>query len=373
MLTEILRRSRTACARLFILGASLILLPGCGTTSYLLQAGTGQWHVLNQRKPIDKVVADPATPQPLKERLTEVQAARDFATRELHLPDNKSYRTYADLHSPYVVWNVVAVPEFSVTAKVWCFPIAGCVAYRGYFKEASARAFAAGLARKGFDVAIDGVPAYSTLGKFADPVLSTMMRYGDDDLAAMIFHELAHQLIYVKNDSAFNEAFAVTVENEGLDRWLKFQGKPERRQQYEKADAREQAYVDLFASTRAELAKLYASGLPPQEMRVAKAEKFARLADAIRALERSQGLQAALYEEWIKEGLNNARLASLATYNDCLPGFERVLKEQDGDLPRFYDAVRELAKLPRAERHAKLCRNPESSKQQTAEAAADGA
>jgi len=354
-----------------MLGAALILLAGCGTTSYLLQAGHGQWQVLHQRKPIDKVVADPATPRPLKDRLAEVEAARDFASRELHLPDNKSYRTYADLHRPYVVWNVVAVPEFSVTAKVWCFPIAGCVAYRGYFKEASARAFAAGLAKKGFDVAIDGVPAYSTLGKFADPVLSTMMRYGDEDLAGIIFHELAHQLIYVKNDSAFNEAFASTVEDVGLERWLKFQGKPDnRQQQYEEASARERAYIELFAGARAQLAKLYGSGLPAAEMRAAKAQALANLTSGIRDLERRQGVRAALYEEWINEGLNNARLASLATYNDCLPGFERVLQEQDGDLPRFYEAVRGLAKLPRAERHAKLCRSPESSKQQTAQAAA---
>jgi predicted aminopeptidase len=365
MLTEILRQPRVWG---FLVGALLFPLSGCSTT-YLLQAANGQWHVLHERKPIEKVIADPKTPQPLKDRLSEVEAARDFAVRELDLPDNRSYRTYADLKRPYVVWNVVAVPELDVRPKAWCWPIAGCVTYRGYFKEASARSFAAALAKHGYDVAIDGVPAYSTLGKFADPVMSTMMRYGDDDLAAMIFHELAHQLIYVRNDSAFNEAFASTVEDEGLARWLKQQGKPERGRKNEEAVTREREYIQLFASTRAKLARLYASGLSVPEKKAAKAETFSQLAEGIRELERRQGVRAVLYEEWIKEGLNNARLASLGTYNDCAPGFERLLHDQDGDLPRFYDAVRALARLPRAERHAKLCKNPENIPPQAAQAA----
>jgi predicted aminopeptidase len=364
MLTEILRQPRVRA----FLAALLFALSGCSTTTYLLQATNGQLHVLNQRKPIEKVIADPSTPQPLKDRLAEVEAARDFATRELHLPDNRSYRTYADLKRPYVVWNVVAVPELSVRPKVWCWPFAGCVPYRGYFKEKSARAFADWLAKQGYDVAIDGVPAYSTLGKFADPVMSTMMSYGDEDLAAMIFHELAHQLIYVQDDSAFNEAFADTVEDEGLTRWLKHQGKPDRRQRNEEAIAREREYIELFASTRAKLARLYASGLSTAEKKAAKAESFSQLAEGIRQLERRQGVRAVLYEEWIQEGLNNARLASLGTYNDCKPGFEQLLHEEDNDLPRFYDAVRALAKLPRPERHAKLCKNPESTLPQAAQA-----
>lgn len=350
--------------RTLLVGVLACLLSGCGTT-YLLQAAGGELHVLHRRRPIDRVIADPATPPRLKERLAEVKAARDFASRELDLPDNRSYRTYADLKEPYVVWNVVAAPVLSVKPKVWCWPIAGCVTYRGYFKERSAEAFAAGLRKHGFDVVIDDVPAYSTLGRFADPVLSTMMRYGDDELAAMIFHELAHQLLYVKNDSAFNEAFAMTVEDEGLDRWLRAQGKPGRRELTPEENARERErereYVDLFATTRAKLARLYASHRSRQEKLAAKAETFAQLAKAIRDLERRQGVRATLYEEWIKEGLNNARLVSLATYNDCLPGFERLLKQEDDDLPRFYAAARQLAKLPIAQRHAQLCRSPQPS------------
>ena len=261
-----------------------------------------------------------------------MRAAREFASRELGLPDNKSYRSYADIGRPFVVWNVVAAPEFSVHPRRWCFPVAGCVAYRGYFHKARARDFALSLEAQGFDVALDGVPAYSTLGKFADPVLSSMLRYGDDQLAATIFHELAHQLLYVRDDSEFNEAFATTVEDAGLERWLAQQGAPQRMQRFRAAQADEAAFVALLARFRGELAGLYASGAAPAEMRERKAAILARLAADIRALERSQGGGYALYEEWIGEGLNNARLASVATYFDCVPGFRRLLAESGGDL-----------------------------------------
>jgi predicted aminopeptidase len=335
-----------------------------------MQAANGQWHVMHARKPIDKVVADPGTPEKVRDRLTEVRAARDFASHELQLPNNRSYRTYADIHRPYVVWNVVAAPEFSIHPKQWCFPVAGCVAYRGYFTEKRARSFAAALSKRGFDVTLDGVPAYSTLGKFADPVLSTMLRYGPDELAAIIFHELAHQLLYVQNDSQFNEAFAVTVENAGLERWLTLNGHADRFQRYRKESERERAFVELFASTRAQLARLYASGLPASQMRTKKSDAFAGLTRQIRALEQQQGMHSALYDEWLKEGLNNARLASEATYYDCLPGFERVLAEEGGDLPRFYAAARALSRLPMAERHEKLCRTPVGPSPVSAAAAA---
>jgi predicted aminopeptidase len=330
----------------------LATLSGCGTL-YLAQAAGGQMHVLRARRPIDQVVADPGTPQPLRTRLMDVRAARDFAVTELHLPDNRSYRTYADIKRPYVVWNVVATPEFSVEPKHWCFPIAGCVAYRGYFKEKNARAFAAKLDSQGFDVIVGGVPAYSTLGKFADPVLSTMMRYGDSELAAIIFHELAHQLLYVKNDPEFNEAFANTVEDAGLERWLRSRGHPDLMREFLEENAKQHAFIELFANTREQLRQLYASGIPPQQMKDRKAAIFAALTEQARALQRQQGDQ--YYDSWLKEGLNNAHLASVATYYQCMPGFERLLAEQGGDLVRFYAAARELARQPRDTRHARLC------------------
>ena len=340
------------CTRLLLLVILSCALSGC----YIMQAAHGQLQVMQARKPIDKVLADPSTPASVRDTLTQVKAAREFASRELKLPDNRSYRTYADLHREFVVWNVVAAPEFSVHPMQWCFPVAGCVAYRGYFKEKRAREFAANLSKRGFDVTLDGVPAYSTLGKFADPVLSSMIRYGPDELAAIIFHELAHQLLYVKNDTQFNEAFATTVENAGLERWLTLNGHADRIKQYKKDSTQERAYVELFAHTRAQLAKLYASGAPPEDMRAQKAQAFDTLANEIRDLEKRQGLKSSGYDQWIKEGLNNARLASEANYFDCMPGFERLLAEQGNDLPRFYAAAKELARLPLQERHAKLCR-----------------
>ncbi len=320
---------------------------------YLVQAARGQMQVLHARRPIDKVVSDPNTPPELRGRLLDVRAARNFAVSELHLPDNRSYRTYADIKRPFVVWNVVAAPEFSVEPKHWCFPIAGCVAYRGYFKEEKARAFAARLAKRGYDVTVGGVPAYSTLGKFADPVLSTTMRYGDSELAGIIFHELAHQLLYVKNDSEFNEAFATTVEDAGLERWLKARGHPDLMQEFLQENARERAFIELFAQTREQLAHLYASGMARPRMREQKAAVFAGLTEQVRALQRQDGVQ--YYEPWLREGLNNAHLASVATYYKCVPGFQRLLAQEDGDLVRFYAAARELSKQPRATRHAQLC------------------
>ena len=345
---------RLTLARTLMLALACALPAGCGTT-YLMQAAGGEYHVLHGREPIDKVLADPNTTPELRAHLTQVRAAREFASRELGLPDNNSYRSYADIGRPYVVWNVVAAPEYSVRPERWCFPVAGCVAYRGYFHEHEARAFAARLVAQGYDVVIDGVPAYSTLGKFADPVLSSMLPYGDDELAATIFHELAHQLLYVSNDSEFNEAFATTVEEVGLERWLVYRGEGGRMQSFREQQAHERALVRLLADTRAHLEHLYSSGLPREQIAAQKAETFSALAADIRALERREGVTHPLYEEWISAGLNNARLASVATYYDCVPGFRRLLQQQDNDLTRFYAATRELAQLPRAERHARLC------------------
>ena len=345
-------------------GLACLLLAGCGT-SYVMQAATGQWHVMHERVPIDTVIADPHTGAALRAQLEQVQAARDFASQDLGLPDNQSYRSYADIGRPFVVWNVVATPEFSITPEHWCFPVAGCVAYRGYFHEDAARKFAVEMAARGFDVSVGGVPAYSTLGKFNDPVLSSMLRYGNDELAATIFHELAHQLLYVRDDSAFNEAFATTVEDAGLERWIAHQGGGMRIREYRDEQAREVAAVKRLSVTRARLAQLYASAVPVEVMRARKQQILAELAGQIRAAEYREKLTYPLYDEWIAQGLNNAQLASIATYYDCVPGFQRLLAQAGNDLPRFYSAARELAKLPRAQRHAQLCT--------AAEGPADGA
>ena len=355
MLTESVPALRALLIVILLAG-----LQGCGTL-YLAQAAGGQWQLLRARRPIDAVIADPHTPAALRERLRSVEEARDFAVSELHLPDNRSYRTYADIKRRYVVWNVVAAPEFSVEPRRWCFPIAGCVAYRGYFSEKRAREFAAKLAVDGYDVMTGGVPAYSTLGKFADPVVSTMMRYGDNELAAIIFHELAHQLLYVEDDSEFNEAFATTVEDVGLERWLKLRHQPERLQEFRKEDADERAFVGLFVQVRARLAHLYASGIDRMQMRQQKAQLMGELASQVRALQHQQGDDD--YQVWLEEGLNNAQLASIATYYECVPGFERLYAESADDVQRFYDAARALANEPRAKRHTVLCMQSDSAHQ----------
>jgi len=337
--------------RALALAAACSLLGGC----YLMQAASGQWRVLHARVPIARMIEDPATPAQLRARLSELDAARDFAVHELGLPDNRSYRSYADLHRPFVVWNVVAAPEFSLSPVHWCFPVAGCVAYRGYFHEQRARDFALRLEARGLDVVVEGVPAYSTLGKFADPVLSTMLRYDDDELAATIFHELAHQLIYVRNDSQFNEAFATTVEEVGLARWLEQRGAPQRIGRFRDEQRQGAALLAVLAPVRAQLAALYGSGAGREAMRERKQALLAQLALDIAGLERREGVRFPVYDQWIAAGLNNAQLASVATYYDCVPGFKRLLAAQGDDLTRFYAAVRELARQPRAQRHAELC------------------
>jgi predicted aminopeptidase len=336
-----------------LLIAACLFFTGCGSL-YVAQAATGQLQILSARQPIKRVLADPKAPVDLKARLESVRAAREFAARELALPNNKSYTTYADLKREFVVWSVVATPEFSVEPNEWCFPIVGCVAYRGYFHERSAQKFAGRLQAEGYDTMIGGVPAYSTLGKFNDPILSTMMSYGDDELASIMFHELSHQVVYIPDDSSFNEAFAVAVEHEGLARWLKFRGREADLGKYLKRRAWQAEGMHVVARYRTQLDALYHTALEPAAMRAHKAEVFAALVRELATLDARYGTQSGLAAELAGKP-NNARLASLATYYDCVPGFERMIAANDHDLPRFYTAVRALAKLPREERRAQLC------------------
>jgi predicted aminopeptidase len=333
--------------------AAAISLGGCGTL-YVAQAARGQMQILNAREPIKRVLSDPGTDPALRKRLEEVRAAREFAWRELGLPNNKSYTSYADLKRDFVVWSVVATPEFSVDPREWCFPIVGCVTYRGYFRQITAERFAARLRTEGYDAIVGGVPAYSTLGKFNDPILNTMMAYGDDELASIMFHELSHQVIYIADDTAFNEAFAVTVEQEGLARWLKFRGREADLGRYLRRRERQSESLAIVARHRRELAQLYRAPIPTIEMRERKRAVFARLVKELRALAERYGTESTLAAE-LDGQPNNARIASLATYYECVPGFQRVLEAQQHDLLRFYEAVRELARLPREERRARLC------------------
>jgi predicted aminopeptidase len=333
---------------------AVALIAGLSGGCYLLQSAEGQLALMSKRKPITQVIDNSSTPPKLRAQLKSVRAIRDFASHELGLPDNGSYRKYADIGRAYVVWNVVAAPEFSVDPKKWCFPIVGCVAYRGYFVEVRARRFAAGLHAQGFDVVVGGVAAYSTLGHFDDPILSTMVNWNDVELAAIIFHELTHQLLYVPNDASFNEALATTVEEEGVRRWLSNLGRDQDLAEHLLEQQHYLQVIALMSETRGRLRSIYAMSLPPPLMRERKREELETLREAYSALRTKWGGHAP-FDAWFEQDINNAHLASIATYFACVPGFERELKAVGGNLPAFYRRVRELAKMDQPRRDLLVC------------------
>jgi len=328
-------------------------LCACTNLGYYYQAVEGQMQIWNRSRPIPQVIADAHTPPPIRERLTQVLRIRDFASAELALPDNGSYRKYADLERAFAVWNVFAAAEFSVAPKQWCFAFAGCVAYRGYFSEAHAEQFGQALRRQDLDVFVIGIPAYSTLGWFDDPVLNTVIRYPDAELARLIFHELAHQIVYISGDTVFNESFAVAVELEGVDRWLARDGDPAKRTAFALAQQRKSAFIDLVMKYRDRLSTLYASAASAEEKRRKKAETFAAMKAEYPTLKASWGGFGG-YDRFFAQELNNAHLVPVATYSELVAGFRRVLAENGGDFKRFYAAVREIGKLPKKQRQAIL-------------------
>jgi predicted aminopeptidase len=349
------RRTRSSLAAV----AAAFALTGCSAVEFYWQGLAGQVDILSRAKPIAEVIE--TTPDPaLKARLERARAIRAFASRELALPDNRSYTSYADLGRTYVIWNVFAAPELSLTPRQWCFPVAGCVAYRGYFAESDARDEAARLAAGGDDVHLGGVPAYSTLGYFDDPVLSTFAQYREVELARLIFHELAHQVVYVKDDTSFNESFAVTVEEEGVARWLAKEAK--RRDPSEAAKlvaefARGQRsraeFHAMVVAARERLAVLYASQASDEEKRAGKAAVFAEMrADNERRKASMEG--ATTFDRWFEAGANNAGIAAAGLYADRVPQFKALLDEEGGNLPRFYEHVKALAAMPRGERELAL-------------------
>jgi predicted aminopeptidase len=336
-----------------IFTALLAPLGGCGNLGYYLQSAHGQLDLLARARPISEVLADPGTPQDLKARLAAAQAAREFASRELALPDNRSYRNYADLARPYVVWNVFAAPELSTRLHEWCFPVAGCVGYRGYFALEDAEAFAAGLRAQGLEAFVSGVPAYSTLGWFSDPVLSTFIRYPEAEVARLMFHELAHQVVYLPGETEFNESFATAVEAEGMRRWLDAAGTAATRAAYEDLQEKKRRFVALVLEYRERLEKVYAMPVSDDEKRRRKREALDALrADYARLKESWGGYDG--YDRWFARDLGNAHLGSVAAYTRLVPAFRALLAEQGGNLPRFYDSVRGLSRLGAEERAARL-------------------
>jgi predicted aminopeptidase len=350
-----------------IVGAAVLALAGCSSLGYYWQSVSGHMQMMNAARPVDDWLADEQTPAQLKERLLLSQRIRSFAVDELKLPDNPSYRRYADLKRTSVVWNVVAAPELSLTLKTWCFPVAGCVGYRGYFDEADARAEAKQLDAQDLETSVYGVPAYSTLGLMnwagGDPLLSTFIRYPEGELARLIFHELAHQVVYAKDDTMFNESFATAVERLGGQRWLAMEaarGNSSAQTDYAAFDQRRRQFRALALATREELTAIYkenspaAQGIPaPAATKlVAKEKTMQRFRSRYAELKKSWDGYAG-YDPWVARA-NNAAFAAQAAYDELVPGFEAVFEREGRDWPRFYDAVRRLASLPKDERHLAL-------------------
>lgn len=338
--------------------AAFALLAACSSAGYLMQSIGGHLHMLQEARPVQALIEDTQTPPELRERLMLSQRMRDFAVTQLHLPDNASYRRYADLKRNAVVWNVVAAPELSLELKTWCFPVVGCVGYRGYFDRADADAVAADLKAQGFEVAVYGVPAYSTLGRlpgdfFSDPLLNTFINYPEGELARMVFHELTHQVAFAKDDTMFNESFATTVERVGGARWLAMNASPQARAEYEVFDSRRRDFRALTLRYRSALEELYKSKVDDSEKRAGKARLMAQMrADYVDMRDaRWGGVRA--YDGWFERS-NNALLAVMAAYNELVPGFERLLARDAGDLSAFYAEVKRLAALPKSERRAAL-------------------
>ncbi len=360
--------SRTLLA---VIAASL-LSSGCASVGYYWQSVSGHVGVMNSARPVSDILADSQTPEALRARLAMTQRMRSFAVTELGLPDNGSYHRYADLHRSAVVWNVVAAPLFSLTLKTWCFPVVGCVGYRGYFNEADAQLEAGKLRAEGLESSVYGVPAYSTLGWMnwagGDPLLNTFINYPEGELARLIFHELAHQVVYASGDTMFNESFATTVERLGSRRWLDSQSSEAARKQYAAFDGRRQEFRALALATRRELTEVYAPIYPEKEgvalvkrtpsatdliaVEKSKALVMQRFRDNYARLKESWGGFAG-YDPWVAKA-NNAAFGAQAAYDELVPGFESLFEREGRDWARFYDAVKQLASLPEKERHKAL-------------------
>ena len=318
------------------------LINGCQSIHYMGQAISGHLDLLNKRQPVEDLIDDPQTSDELRRQLVLTTQLLEFADEELHLPVGDQYRSYVSLERPYVVWNVFAAPELSLEPKTWCYPVAGCTVYRGFFSADNARKFAQRLMDRGYDVIVGGVAAYSTLGWFSDPLLSTFIDRSESGLASLIFHELAHQLIYIPDDSPFNESFATAVSLEGLRRWHISRNNLDQYQRYKKSYQDRQEILSLIAGYRNRLRNLYQSSLSDSIKRRHKAGLLGEMRHEFESLSR-QKASLSVFSHWFEDPLNNARLISISTYNDHVPAFKQLLQDSQYDLKLFYQNCRRLA------------------------------
>ena len=347
-------RVRTLFSQHLNLPATLLialLLSGCSSIGYYAQSIQGHLDLLQRTESISDLLANPQTDPRLKQRLQLTETLRDFASQTLKLPENRSYRSYADLQRKAVVWSVVAAPEFSIHPKQWCYPVVGCASYRGYFSKTDATEYANQLGKEGLDVTIAEVPAYSTLGWFDDPLPSTVIHWPETSLAQLIFHELAHQQLYLQGDSAFNEAFATAVAQLGVEQWLHKNRKTT--SAWQEKQLRHQDFISLLLKTRSALERLYGSEIEEKDMRNRKAVLFSQLRQDFQQLkQRQNGLES--YDHWFDKPINNASLAQIATYYRLVPGFLDLFEQQNRDWIAFYQACATLSRLPETERLAAL-------------------
>ena len=319
---------------------------------YYAQSIQGHLSLMGRREPIQDLLDDKDLDEQHRQQLETALSIRRYASEHLHLPKNDSYSSYVKLDQPYVVWNVFATPELSMQPHNWCFPIVGCVAYRGYYSEEKATHFAASLKDQGLDVFVGGSSAYSTLGWFDDPILSSMMNRGNILLAELIFHELSHQVLYFKNDVAFNEAFADSVGEFGVYQWLS-DTQPEALSRYKAWLTRKDEFLQLIHQTTTQLRTLYSSNLEDNDKRIQKKEIIQSLRDQYSDLKKQwKGFSG--YDKWFELPINNARLASIAVYRDRVPDFKRWINACGGNLERYYASMKMLKNLDTSERHQRL-------------------
>lgn len=346
--------------------AAATALSGCSSPGFYTQAIRGQYDVLAHRRPIDRVIAETNTPPSLREKLRLVLELRAFARDQLQLPVGDQYSRYVDLHRPFVVWNVHAAPAFSLRPKKWWYPVVGRLNYRGYFSEEDARTFASRLTRNHYDVYVEGVEAYSTLGWFSDPVLNTFIHHNEMELAEILFHELAHQRFFARGDTDFNEAFATAVAEEGVQRWLNARGDPSLQEEYARHRRRQKEFVDLVLQTRDELAQIYGesgdeakgtSGNSKSEKdrrASGKAAVSVRFSAALAGLRRQWGLPPKMVETALFREINNAHLNTVATYYRLVPAFAALLRDCGGDLEEFYRRIKSVRRKTDVERRKQL-------------------
>lgn len=339
--------------RIFSAIASLMALTGCGQLGYYAHCTQGHLALLTGRIPIVKLLSDPSTSDELAEQLREFSRIRDFASNELQLPDNDSYRSYSDLQRPYATRNVVAAKEFDLEPLLWCFPIAGCLPYQGFFERQRAESFAAELKKQGYDTYLYGVAGYSTLGWFDDPVLNTFLSRSPADRAGIIFHELAHQQLFLPNDPDFSEGFAMAVEQLGIEQWLAHKGSPVAADGYQKQLQREEDFSQLLGNLRQQLAALYRQPLCSDCKRQKKARLLASFIADYDRWKKDRDNDCG-YDGWVTDQLNNAKLASVNTYHRMVASFRALFAQQGNDFARFYKAAHEISELPPNERIIRL-------------------